>query len=124
MEKTTKYEWALARYISSDDKCKKVVELANAGIGYHIMNKERAKGEDVIVAFKWVPLDENGDSKPLPQHLEIASVYQSEKLDGWDKARRGIPDQTNHRGIKTEIERTAKITTDFLNDIFPAKIEA
>jgi len=124
MEKTAKYQWAIVRYISSDEQGKKVVELANAGVGYHIMNKGRSKGEDVLVAFKWIPLDKKGDSKPLPQHLELASAYQSDRLEEWDKNRSGLPQQTDRRGIKTEIARPTRITTEFLDNIFPSKVQA
>lgn len=86
-----KYEWGLRRFLSSDDQGKKVVELANENVGYHIMNKNRSKGEDVIVAFKWIPIDKDGNSRPLPQHLELASKYQSDKLEEWDIKRSGIP---------------------------------
>jgi hypothetical protein len=95
------YEWALARYTSNDERGKKVVELANYGVGYHIINKERSKGEDVIVAFKFIPIDKNGNSRPLPAHLELASKHQSVKLDEWDKKRNGVPDSGVRRGIVT-----------------------
>ena len=77
------YKWVLSRYRSSDDTGKKVIDLANANVGYHIINKERAKNEDVIVAFK------SAMNKPLPAHLEFATTTQSEKLELWDKKRNG-----------------------------------
>jgi len=113
------YEWALARYISTDETGKKVAELASAGVGYHIMNKNRSKGEDVIVAFKFIPIDKDGNSRPLPPHLELASVYQSEKLDELDKKRNGFPDMKDRRGIKDKIDRTV-IKADFIESIFPS----
>ena len=97
-----KYEWALTRFISTDENGKKALELANQGVGYHVINKERSKGEDIILAFKWIPIDKDGNSRPLPQHLELASKYQIEKLIEWD-AKRGNTSANEDRRTDKDI---------------------
>ena len=97
-----KYEWVLRRYISTDENGKKALELANEGVGYHVINRERSKGEDIILAFKWIPIDKHGNSRPLPQHLELASKYQIEKLIEWD-AKRGNTSANEDRRTDKDI---------------------
>ena len=78
------YKWVLARYRSTDETGKKCVELAENNVGYHIINKDRAKNEDVILAFKFI------QNKPLPIHLCYASDAQVKKLEELDQKRKGM----------------------------------
>lgn len=94
------YDWVLARYHSTNETGKKVVELANAGVGYHIINKDRGKSEDVIVAFKHVAI--NG----LPHHLTYATKQQSEKLEKLDMKRKGGSDREDRRTAVTSRQAT------------------
>lgn len=78
------YKWVLVRYRSTDETGKKCVELAQNNVGYHIINKDRAKNEDVILAFKFI------ENKPLPIHLAFASDSQARKLEELDRKRSGL----------------------------------
>lgn len=75
--------WVLGRYTAHSDHGKYVLSLIGEGIGYHLLNKERAKSEDIIVGFKYPTI------KPLPHHLEPATPTQTLKLDDLDMQRRG-----------------------------------
>jgi len=109
MERIATYKWALVRYNSTNEAGKKAVDLANSGIGYHIMNKSRSKGEDVILAFKFVPVGADGMPRSLPDHAEFASNTQADKLEDWDFSRKGKQ--------KTEDRRSMKASP--ITDIFP-----
>ena len=78
------YEWIIARHRSNSDQAKYILSLVNSGIGYHLINRDRAKNEDVVVAFKRPLSDE-----PLPIHLARANATQIHKLDQMDIKRRG-----------------------------------
>lgn len=94
------YDWVLARYHNTNETGKKVLELANAGVGYHIINKGRTKTEDVIVAFKYVA------NKPLPHHLTYATKQQCEKLEKLDEGRKGGSDRSDRRSVSTGRQAT------------------
>jgi len=81
--KTMGYKWALSRYPAKSDRTRKILELADFGVGYHIINKSRGKSDDVIAAFK-LPV-----CNPLPLECTYASPAQISSLDRMDAARRG-----------------------------------
>ena len=91
MKDKATYTWVLVQYRSTDETGKKAVELAQAGIGYHIINKDRAKNEDVTLAFKFANV------KPIPHHLTAASPEQVRKLEQRDQDRKGAPKQEDNR---------------------------
>ena len=119
--KCIEYEWALIRFKSNDERGKRAVDLANNGIDYHIINKERTKGEDVILAFMFIPIDKDGNSRPLPIYSELASKSQADKLDLWDKKRNGIPDSVSRRDI-ISTQKIQELRETFLNPYQAAKM--
>lgn len=81
------FDWVLGRYTAHSDKGKYVLSLASEGVGYHLLNKERGKSEDIIVGFKYPAV------KALPHHLEYATASQVTRLEEMDERRRGIPEK-------------------------------
>ncbi len=77
------FTWVIGRY-PLDAGGSQVLALANAGIGYFLMNRERGKKDDVIVGFKF-PND-----RMLPPHLDEATQFQVTKLEGADQKRNGV----------------------------------
>lgn len=78
------FNWVIARYKTNDDRGKYVLSLVNEGIGYFLLNKDRQRSEDIIVAFK-----KPSDGEPLPHHLAFATEDQIKKLNLMDDKRRG-----------------------------------
>ena len=68
------YRWVLASYDPRSTQGKAVLAHAGAGIGYRVINKQRTKMDNVIVAFKYAKL-------PVPAHLTEATPAQVEKLE-------------------------------------------
>ena len=73
-----KYEWVIGKY--EGDKANKVVELANASVGYFLLEQGGRGGtKEAIVAFKR-PID-----GPTPEHLEVidepSKIRKYEKLE-------------------------------------------
>lgn len=69
------YTWVIARYTYNSERGKSALAHANAGIGYVLMNPERGRADDILVAFKWAL------NKPIPHHLDQASEVQIERLE-------------------------------------------
>ena len=91
------YRWVIGRY-PIDGQGAYVLSMANSGIGYILINRERQKKDDVIVGFKFAGYE------PLPYHLDEATPFQIEKLERVDKKRKGI--------IEIKHETTTKSITD------------
>jgi len=91
------YRWVIGRY-SIDGQGSYVLGMANAGIGYILINRDRQKKDDVIVGFKFA------GNEPLPNHLDEATPFQIEKLERVDKKRQGV--------IEIKYQSTAKSITD------------
>jgi len=49
----TKCFWVIASYAPFSERGKQVLALAETGTGYILQNKDRAKGDNIIVAFMW-----------------------------------------------------------------------
>lgn len=71
-----KYDWVIARFNAANEQGKYVLGLAHQGIGYFLINKDRTRSDDIIVAFKKAASDQ-----PLPHHLAYADKHQIEKLE-------------------------------------------
>lgn len=69
------YKWVLASYLPNSDRGKSVLQHAEAGVGYYLLNKERGKTDKIIVAFKYAA------DKTMPPHLTDASPHQVERLE-------------------------------------------
>jgi acyl-ACP thioesterase len=81
---TVTYRWVLKRYRFNDEQGKRALISQT----YILINKERGKTDDIIVAFKWV--DFNG-KRPLPEGCQYASEEQDKRLEEIDKQRRNAP---------------------------------
>lgn len=95
-----KYIWVIGGFSADSEQGKYALSLAQAGIGYHHLNKDRTKGQPIIVGFKYP------EGSDLPAHLEVATYSQIEKLDKADDKRKGI------------IQIKHKMTTKSITDIF------
>lgn len=82
---TMEYKWVLARYPIKSSQGKVVIAHADAGIGYHIIEKDDSPSGDVIVAFKRAE-----DGSNLPIQLVYANDKQITRLDELDKRRMGL----------------------------------
>lgn len=76
------YEWVIAAYPPASKEGKRILELASMGVGYHLLNKNRLKTDNLLFGFKFVA------NKPLPDYLTFASPEQSKKLEALDQRRR------------------------------------
>lgn len=101
------YTWVLTRYRSTDETGKKAVELAQAGVGYHIINKDRGKNEDVVLAFKFANV------KPISHHLTIATPDQVRKLEDRDRERKGAPQNHDNRSADSSEPKNKDFTIAF-----------
>lgn len=69
------YKWVIAVYTPFSDRGKSVLAHAEIGIGYILQNKNRLKGDNVIVAFKYPA------HKLLPDTLTYATPEQVYRLE-------------------------------------------
>ena len=76
------FDWVIAAHQPTSSQGKYILELANIGVGYHLLNKNRLKTDNILVGFKFVA------NKPLPSHLQYATADQSHKLDELDRKRK------------------------------------
>lgn len=97
------YTWVLVNYNSKDEVGKKALELAQAGIGYHIVNRERTGHDDIVLAFKFANV------KPIPHHLTPATPSQVQRLEERDIKRKGSISQADNRTPKKDTSLTGEI---------------
>lgn len=83
MSEPIQAEWVIARYTSNSSQGKSVLAHIGAGAGYHLLNPQRSKTDDLIVGFRR-PID---DARPA--HLQLASWEQIRKLERLDSQRNG-----------------------------------
>lgn len=77
MSGTVYYTWVLARYRYNEERAKNAL---NHPTNYKVINPERGRTEDVIVAFKYIL-----GAGPIPAHLTEASKAQQDSLEKWSK---------------------------------------
>lgn len=82
MKQGIEFDWVIAAFAPNSDQAKYILGLIEHGIGYHLLNKTRAKTENVIVGFKFIA------NRPLPQHLTKATEEQSRRLDSLESRRK------------------------------------
>lgn len=74
-----KFEWVKGRYTGK--KATSVIEHADEGIGYIIIEKGKDKNEAFVIAAFRRALD-----SPRPHHLEELSEYELRKVEAaWDR---------------------------------------
>lgn len=69
------YNWVVAAYEPRSDRGKSVLSHADAGIGYVLQNRDRSKGEAIIVAFKYPA------NRDIPHYLTLATPGQADALE-------------------------------------------
>lgn len=74
------YQWVIGRF--EDEQAERVQAYADKGIGYFVQKAEgKGKGRIVTAAFK------RAIDGPLPDHLDLATIYQVEKLENMEHRR-------------------------------------
>ncbi len=90
------YTWVIGSYDPKTERGKNVVTHADAGIGYFTLNKDRLKGQSIIVGFKWA-----SHTEPVPHHLTLATPVQIDKLESLWRKRNGLEKEV--KSIKQEV---------------------
>lgn len=78
MTGTVTYVWVLKEYDPRTDRGKSVLMHASHGGAYIVLNKDRAKNDPIIAAFKYV-------GYPVPADYTVATKEQADKLERIDK---------------------------------------
>lgn len=76
--------WVVARYSWGSPQGKTALALGGEGVGYVLMNPQRSKTEDVIVAFR------RPNIGALPPHLSYATSQQATMLEKKRADRSGV----------------------------------